>query len=281
MITIHHLCFRYGRRPPLFDQLNWQLPPGCVVGLFGKNGSGKTTLLKILGGLRFPTSGQCRVLNHQPAERTPAFLQQVYFVSEEPGESRARMQAYVRHYAPFYPRFDADYLHQLLRDFQLDIGERLSNLSYGQRKKFFIAFALATNCPLLLMDEPTNGLDIPSKRQFRRMVAAAMTEGRTLIISTHQVPDLETLIDRVVMLDRGRIIFNQTTDEIATNYRFDPDRTTLPETTLYQEEALGRYQTLTINPSQTPSRVNLELLFNAVMAHPENFTNLTPDEQPL
>ena len=278
MIDIHHLCFRYRNRPPLFDQLDWQLSPGCIVGLFGKNGSGKTTLLKILGGLRFPTGGRCQVLNHRPAQRAPSFLQQVYFLPEEPGESRMRMQAYVRYHAPFYPHFDVNYLHQLLREFQLDIGERLSDLSYGQRKKFFIAFALATNCPLLLMDEPTNGLDIPSKRQFRRMVAAAMTEDRTLIISTHQVPDLEMLIDHVVMLDQGRIIFNQTTDEIAVNYRFEPDRTVLPETTLYQEETLGRYQTLTVNPSRTPSRINLELLFNAVMAHPENFTNPTHDE---
>ena len=275
MIDVQNLTFRYRNRPVLFDQLSWQLTPGRIVGLFGKNGSGKTTLLKILGGLRFPTSGHCRVLGHQPARRPPTFLQQVYFLSEEPGENRERMREYAHYYAPFYPRFDHDYLQQLLREFQLDSGERLSDLSYGQRKKFFIAFALATNCPLLLMDEPTNGLDILSKRQFRRMVAAAMTDERTLLISTHQVPDLETLIDQVVMLDGGQIIFNQTMSEIATNYRFALNQTVRPEAALYQEETLGSYQTMTVNSSHTPSRVNLELLFNAVMAHPENFTNAT------
>lgn len=273
MIAIQNLTFHYPRRPLLYDQLTWQLGPGHIAGLFGKNGSGKSTLLKIISGLRFPTSGQCRVLDHEPARRAPSFLQQVYFLPEEPGENRERMRDYTRYYAPFYPRFDTNYLRHLLQEFQLDISNRLSDLSYGQRKKFFIAFALATHCPLLLMDEPTNGLDIPSKRQFRKMVAAAMTEERTLIISTHQVPDLETLIDQVVMLDRGRIIFNQSMDDIATNYRFAPDRPGQSEASLYREEAFGSYQTLTTNPTRTPSRVNLELLFNAVMTQPKNFTH--------
>ena len=146
MIDIQHMAFHYRRKPQLFDQLNWQLSAGRIVGLFGKNGSGKTTLLKILGGLRFPTSGQCRVLGYEPARRQPAFLQQVYFLSEEPGESRQRMREYIHYYAPFYPRFQSDYLHRLLQEFRLDANERLSNLSYGQRKKFFIAFALAARC---------------------------------------------------------------------------------------------------------------------------------------
>lgn len=276
MIDIQNLVFHYPHKAPLFEHLYWQLGSGRIAGLFGKNGAGKTTLLKILCGLRFATQGHCQVLGHNPARRQPSFLQQVYFLPEEPEESRWRMRSFVKYYAPFYPHFDTQEVYRLIEEFQLSPEERLTDVSYGQRKKFFIAFALATHCPLLIMDEPTNGLDIPSKQQFRKMVAASMTEDRTLLISTHQVLDLETLIDQVVMIDQGRIIFNQTMDEIAENYRFGQDTVLPAAEALYQEEVLGGYHTLTANPSRTPSRVSLELLFNAVMAHPENFDQSQP-----
>ena len=271
MINIQNLVFHYPHKAPLFEHLDWQLASGRIAGLFGKNGAGKTTLLKILCGLRFASQGHCQVLEHDPARRQPSFLQQVYFLPEEPEESRWRMRSFIKYYAPFYPHFDTQEVYRLIEEFQLSSEERLTDVSYGQRKKFFIAFALATHCPLLIMDEPTNGLDIPSKQQFRKMVAASMTEDRTLLISTHQVLDLETLIDQVVMIDQGRIIFNQTMDEIAENYRFGQDTVSPAAEALYQEEVLGGYHTLTANPSRTPSRVSLELLFNAVMTHPENF----------
>ena len=271
MIDLQNLTFGYPQKPLMFEHLDWQLGTGRIAGLFGKNGAGKTTLLKILCGLRFPAQGHCRVLGHEPARRAPSFLQQVYFLPEEPEESHWRMRSFVKYYAPFYPHFNTQEVYRLVEEFQLSPEERLTDVSYGQRKKFFIAFALATHCPLLIMDEPTNGLDIPSKQQFRKMVAASMTEDRTLLISTHQVLDLETLIDQVVMIDQGRIIFNQTMDEIAENYRFGQDTVSPAAEALYQEEVLGGYHTLTANPSRTPSRVSLELLFNAVMTHPENF----------
>ena len=148
-------------------------------------------------------------------------------------------------------------------------------------KKFSIAFALATNCPLLLMDEPTNGIrTYPAKRQFRRMVAAMPPE-RTLMMATHQIADVENLVDRVVILDQGRIVLDQTMDQIANRYQFETNRLVPADSALYQEELGGSFQTLAPNDSSTPSRVDITLLFNAVMTQPERFTSLLHHEPAL
>lgn len=163
MLNINQLSFAYKKQPPLFQQISIEETPGKIIGLLGKNGAGKTSLLHLISGLLTPASGEISVLNHYPSKRNPNFLNQVYYVPEEFFFPNLTMKAYVNAFAPFYPNFDHEKMDQLMDNFDLQPKLNLNKISLGQKKKFRIAFALATNCPLIILDEPTNGLDIPSR----------------------------------------------------------------------------------------------------------------------
>ena len=266
MINLQNISFGYRRKKPLFHHLNLQLASGSIYGLLGKNGAGKTTLLKHLSGLISPQQGFCTVQGHCISERSPQVLQEVYVVPEEfelPGIS---INTFVRTNAVFYTKFSQEQFNSYLHEFELDRQEKLSGLSYGQKKKFLIAFGLATNARLLILDEPTNGLDIPSKSQFRKIMASALDEEKCIVISTHQVRDLENLIDVVLILEKGQIIFNHAIMEISEKLRFEYDvRGLSPDMWLYTEESAGKRAGIVPNTSGFESRVDLELLFNGVV----------------
>jgi ABC-2 type transport system ATP-binding protein len=281
MIQLHNIQFRYKSTKPLFSELNLELSGGRIYGLLGKNGAGKTTLLKHIAGLITPQQGQATVLGSRISERDPHILEDIYMIPEEFEMPGISLNSYVRTNAPFYRKFSREQLEAYLAEFELDASEKLSSLSYGQKKKFLISFGLATNARILILDEPTNGLDIPSKSQFRKIMASALDEEKLLIVSTHQVRDLENLIDVVLILEKGRIIFNHDIAEISEKLRFEADvRNAAPDLVLYSEEAAGRKPGMIKNTSGVESRVDLEILFNgvvkntaAVEAHLQNQTN--------
>ncbi len=264
MITIQKLNFNYPKQVnPLFHDLDCELSAGSITGLLGKNGAGKTTLLKIMIGLLFPSSGNLKVNDHLPLKRQPSFLEDLYFVSEEfylPGIS---ISSYVKANSGFYPRFDTELLEQLLQDFELDENKNLLKLSYGQKKKFLISFALSTKCRLLILDEPTNGLDIPSKSIFRKIMAGSLDEDQLVIISTHQVKDVENLIDKILILEQGSFILQKDLYDISSRLNFSSSSTGEGKEVLYSEMVPGGYKVITpqVNGS---SSVDIELLFNAV-----------------
>lgn len=264
MIDIQKLSFSYSKKQqPLFQNLNCELQAGSIVGLLGKNGAGKTSLLKILTGLLFSTDGQITVNGHQPEKREPSFMEELFFVSEEfhiPGIS---INQYVKANAPFYPKFDRAILDQLLTDFELPEAKNLQKLSYGQKKKFLISFALSTKCKLLILDEPTNGLDIPSKSIFRRILAGTLDEDQLVIISTHQVKDVENLIDRILLLEKGRFILQEDLYEISSKLHFSLNTKGEGDDILYSEMVPGGFKTITPQVNGD-SQVDIELLFNAI-----------------
>lgn len=264
MIHIHRLNFTYTKKqPPIFNELDCELQPGSIVGLLGKNGAGKTTLLKLMIGLLFPTSGKVSVIDHQPSMRQPSLLQDIYFISEEfylPGIS---INSFIKANASFYPRFDRELLQQLIRDFELPETKSLQKLSYGQKKKFLISFALATKCRLLVLDEPTNGLDIPSKSIFRKVVAGSLNDDQLVIISTHQVKDVENLIDRILLLENGKFIMQKDLFDISSKLNFTTSSTVDAENVLYSEMVPGGYKVITPQTNGSSS-VDIELLFNAM-----------------
>jgi ABC-2 type transport system ATP-binding protein len=266
MIDIKKLNFNYGnKRRPLFQELDCQISTGSIVGLLGKNGAGKTTLLKLMIGLLFPDGGTVNVNNYEPGKRQPSFLEDMFFVSEEfylPGISIAN---FIRANAGFYPRFDGELLQRLLKDFELPETESLQKLSYGQKKKFLISFALSTKCRLLVLDEPTNGLDIPSKSIFRRVLAGALDEDQLVIISTHQVKDVENLIDRIIMLDSGQFIMQKDLFDLSSRLHFSTSSTAEGDDILYSEMVPGGYRVIT-SQSNGGSPVDIELLFNAMLS---------------
>ena len=198
MITLKELSFSYSRKKEVLDRINLEVGSGHICGLLGKNGEGKTTLLNLLSGQIFPDQGSCLVLDAR-------FLQQIFLLPEEISMPEVTAIEYIKMYAPFYPTFRDDICKACVESFEINLSDRLSKMSQGQRKKVAITLALAAHTPLLLMDEPTNGLDIPSKATFRRLVASLIDDNQTVIISTHQVRDLESLIDTVLILDLSLI----------------------------------------------------------------------------
>jgi ABC-2 type transport system ATP-binding protein len=264
MVIINDLKFSYSRKQePLFQELNCELAPGSIVGLLGKNGAGKTSLLKLMIGLLRPTEGSVRIMGQQPYEREPSLLQDIYFLPEEFHHPSVSINNYVKANSGFYPRFDEELLERLITDFELPEKKRLNQLSYGQKKKFLISFALSTKCRLLVLDEPTNGLDIPSKSIFRKVMAGSLDEDQLVIISTHQVRDVENLIDRVLMLEKGRFIMQKNIYEISSKLRFATTSSPDGENILYHEMVPGGYKVI-MPQTDGASSVDIELLFNAI-----------------
>jgi ABC-2 type transport system ATP-binding protein len=263
MIEVTDLRFGYGKRA-LFDELSLTLRPGNIYGLLGRNGAGKTSLLRILSGQLYRAAGKCSVLGKDPGNRTPGMLAEIYYLPEEYYVPAVKPHEYLARYSPFYPLFSRSKFEDLQREFELPAAQKLSEYSFGQKKKFLIAFALASECSLILLDEPTNGLDIPSKSQFRRVVASSISDHQTFIISTHQVRDMENLIDPVIIVDEGRIIFQVSVEEVSRRLL---SKVTQDQSgpSLYAEKALGGYITLVENPGDTECAIDMELLFNAVI----------------
>jgi ABC-2 type transport system ATP-binding protein len=241
------------------------LQRGRIYGLLGKNGAGKSTLLKNIVGLAFPVSGTCELDGHAAARRRPDTLQDLFFLPEDvqvPAITATQLAAGT---GGFYPRFDAAAFHDYLRELDVPSLTKLTALSFGQQKKVLIAFALATNTGLLVLDEPTNGLDIPSKAQFRKLVARALGEERCVIISTHQVRDLDSLIDTVLVLHERRVVLNATIDDLAERLHFGtaPAGAVVPEA-FYAEPSVRGQQVIRPNHGEVFSKVDLEILFNAL-----------------
>ena len=272
MITLKELSFSYSRKKEVLDRINLEVGSGHICGLLGKNGEGKTTLLNLLSGQIFPDQGSCLVLEEIPSERNSRFLQQIFLLPEEISMPEVTAIEYIKMYAPFYPTFRDDICKACVESFEINLSDRLSKMSQGQRKKVAITLALAAHTPLLLMDEPTNGLDIPSKATFRRLVASLIDDNQTVIISTHQVRDLESLIDTVLILDQRQILLNKTLNEIGEKLYFGP---LLPEEkALYSEPTPQGTIGVTARDGKEETAVSLELLFNAAITYPKEIQRI-------
>lgn len=272
MITLKELSFSYSRKKEVLDRINLEVGSGHICGLLGKNGEGKTTLLNLLSGQIFPDQGSCLVLEEIPSERNARFLQQIFLLPEEISMPEVTAIEYIKMYAPFYPTFRDDICKACVESFEINLSDRLSKMSQGQRKKVAITLALAAHTPLLLMDEPTNGLDIPSKATFRRLVASLIDDNQTVIISTHQVWDLESLIDTVLILDQRQILLNKTLNEIGEKLYFGP---LLPEEkALYSEPTPQGTIGVTARDGKEETAVSLELLFNAAITYPKEIQRI-------
>jgi ABC-2 type transport system ATP-binding protein len=269
MIQIENLSFGYNRKKLLYKNLSLVLETGRIYGLLGKNGAGKSTLLKNMIGLLFPTLGTISVNGFTPGKRLPSFLQTIYFIPEEVYVPSLTINRYINLFAPFYPKFSKEQFnnHLVLLDVKTD--DKLNTLSFGQQKKFVIAFGLACNTSVLLLDEPTNGLDIPSKKLFRKLIAAEMNDTRMIFISTHQIRDLDNLIDQVIIVDEGELLLNAPVAAIGDKLSFKiVDEVLATDDVLYTETTVVGKAIVTENIAFEDSHVNLEHLFNAVTENP-------------
>ena len=273
MVSIDSLNFGYGKKK-LFDGMSLRLEPGRVYGLLGLNGAGKTSLLKLMAGALVPGSGSIEAFGKVPAKREAARLADTVFVAEDPWVPPIGGGAYLSRYAVFRPAFDFERFEALRRAFALEEDKPHSRLSYGQRKKFALAAALASGARLLLLDEPTNGLDIPSKIQMRRALTEAMSEERIVVVSTHQVRDLENLIDPVLILDSGRLAFELGADDLASRLRSKrASRLDGLEVVHAEPDALGWSALVGAGNGEAgdsgDAAADLELVVNAALAEPQ------------
>ena len=276
MIQLKDVTFGYTKIAPVFKDLNLELAGGHIYGLLGKNGVGKTTLMKIIAGLRFANSGTAEVFGEPSYKRSPAILQDLYYLGEEIYAPQLTIRQYVDTFAPFYPRFSREQMDTYLEQFELTgCTQRISAMSHGQKKKAIIAFALATNVRVLLMDEPTNGLDIPSKSMFRKVMAMAADEERLFVLSTHQVRDLHSLIDSIILLDGGEILLAEPNEVITDKLLFMVvDTTEGMQDLLYAEDTLRGIYTVSENVDHEESKLDIELLFNAAISNKKKIKEL-------
>lgn len=276
MIAFKDVCFSYRRNVPVLSNLSLQIEPGTVCGLLGRNGVGKSTMLYLTAGLLRPRSGQVLCNGYIPSDRQVNFLNDIFIVPEEFDLPPITLDEYVRINSVFYPKFNLDLMHSILEIFALPGNINLGALSLGQKKKAFLSFALACNTSILLLDEPTNGLDITAKRMFRAAITAAMTDDKTIIISTHQIYDVENILDHVVIADNNRILLNRPMIDIQTKLRFgytqDPEQA---KRALFSIPMPGGFNVVEfLDDPDRETEVNLETLFELTNSNPDLINQL-------
>ena len=276
MIEVENLSFSYGRRKSkVLEDFSMKLDKGSVYGLLGKNGTGKSTLLYLMAGLLRPQTGNVLYKGVDVKKRYPDTLQDMFLVPEEFALPNVSLKQYVKLNAPFYPNFSDELLNVCLRDFDMNVDIHLGELSMGQKKKAFMCFALATNTSLLMMDEPTNGLDIPSKSQFRKVIASGMSDDKAVIISTHQVRDIDSLLDHVLIMDGSKLLLNQSVSSICEKLYFAEQGMNEPtEGALYVQPSVQGNSVILPNKYGEDSNMNLEILFNAMLAERERMQQM-------
>ncbi len=284
MLKVENLTFSYRRKArPVLSDFSLEVEAGGVYGLLGRNGAGKSTLLYLIAGALTPKSGQVLFRDVNTRRRLPETLSDMFIVPEEFTLPRIPLKDYLKANTAFYPRFSHEDLRRHLEIFDMDMDLNLGALSMGQKKKAFMSFALACNTSLLLMDEPTNGLDIPGKSAFRRFIAQNMTDERAIIISTHQVRDIDRLLDHVIIMDHSNVLLNERVDRITDRLKFFvTDSREVIDSALYSQPSLEGTSVILPNEDEMETELNLETLFELSMAKPavvKDMFNRNTDKQ--
>lgn len=279
MIEITNLKFRYNRRTTVFDSLSMMIPSGEIVGLLGRNGTGKSTLLNLLAGLLDAEKGSIAVEGIDVARRGTALYTMLMIVPEEFSLPAMTLDRYVRVTAPFYPAFDGERFADCCSRFEVNRAERLDRMSMGQRKKAYLSFALACNTPVLLLDEPTNALDIPARQALRKMLAEQIDEQRTIIISTHSARDIENLVDRLVILEKQRMVLNESIATLST--LFGVGVVPAGVEVLYSEPSVEGARGVWVAERDEECRMDLELIFNAATQSPREVAAVIANQSKL
>ena len=270
MLTIKDLHFSYGKiSGDLLHNLSLEFEAGNIYGLLGKNGAGKSTLINLMTGLLTPQSGEVTLDGVNVRERLPKTMSDLFLIPEEIELPNLTLNKYVSINAPFYPNFSMDDMQRYLDIFDMgsDLNMKLNSMSMGQKKKAFMAFAFATNTRVIMMDEPTNGLDIPSKSQFRKLVTTGMTDDKMILISTHQVRDISEILDHVTIIDRSKVLLNSSIVDVMSRLAFRPMREG-DQPIFTQPSVMGSLAVVPAQPGEETA-VDLEMLFNATLQQPQ------------
>lgn len=271
MLKVNDCTFSYSRRKePVLKNFSLEIAEGGVYGLLGSNGAGKSTLLYLIAGLLNPDSGDVTLNGINTRLRRPETVSEIFIVPEEFDFPSLTLEKFVELNKPFYPRFSYDEMLENLAIFELTPDLNVSKLSMGQKKKVALSFAMATNTRVLILDEPTNGLDIPGKAAFRRYISRAVSDERIFIISTHQVRDVAQLLDHVLIVDNRQVLFDHSIADIQSRLKFVEtlDRN-LIDSALYASNSLGGSALVLPNLDGNDTEINLELLFEFAHDDPQ------------
>lgn len=273
MLEVQNITFAYRKGAPVLRDFSLSIAPGGIYGLLGRNGAGKSTLLYLMAGLLTPAKGRVCFNGVNTRERKPYTMSDIFIVPEEFMLPSVSLREYLKLNSHFYPRFSEEDLIRHLDTFDLTPDLNLGALSMGQKKKAFMCFALACNTPLLLLDEPTNGLDIPGKSRFRKFIVSSMADDRTIIISTHQVRDIDRILDHVIVTESNKVLFDKSVREILGSLRFvDTTDRNLIEKALYAQPSVGGANIILPNTDDDDTELNLESLFEFALNKPDELT---------
>lgn len=272
MISFNQLGFRYRLGSQVFRDFSMTLSPGHVYGVLGENGVGKSTLMKLASGVLIPTAGSVTIDGREASLREEATMAKIIYLPEEFSLPALTLDEFRKVTAPFYPSFSDESFEECCRELDVVRDRRLDKLSMGQRKRAYLAFAFACRAEWLLLDEPTNGLDVAAKEAFRRLVARYVDEGQSIIISTHSVREIDSLIDHLIILDRKGIVLDASIGEIGSRLRFG--RCSAEEEPLYSESTLAGTSGVVVNTTDEESPVDIEMLFMASLRSTERLRRL-------
>jgi ABC-2 type transport system ATP-binding protein len=278
MLSTTQLSYFYRKGNPVLENIGLNLTSGNVYGLLGLNGVGKTTLMQLIAGCLFPKSGSIQLMGFDPKERDVNMLINLYYVPVEINVPSCSIARYLSLYQPFYPNFEVNIFQKALDCFGLEQSMQLNQISFGQKKKVVLAFALATQCKVLLLDEPTDGLDSPSKAQFRRLLSEFISEERIILIGTHHINDIASLVDQIIILENTKLLLNASIEAINAQFsqQFSSKLPTEHSEILYSERLPQGYQYLTYNTKKVSGNIDLEFFFNAVSLNPAIAQSFNP-----
>ncbi len=259
---------------------------GKVYGLLGKNGAGKSTLIRILSGGIIHYKGECRIGDFSSSSRDPKMLQDIIIVPEEYYLPPILPLEYAKLFGIFYPHFTIDLLNSLIEGFEIPRKKLLVNMSFGQKKKFMIAFAFATRAKIIIFDEPTNGLDIPSKILFNQCVHKHKKLYQMIIVSTHQVKDVESIIDALILIHEGKSLLNTSIENIAQYFQVvQSEKRLSSKDVIFCIESIGGYTSLQVRKKalkkNTLQNVDIELFFTATLHSPSKIQNILSSVEKL
>ena len=278
IMQVERIAFNYGWRQQksVFSDFSLSLERGKVYGLLGLNGAGKSTLIYLMAGLLTPKSGRVTIDGCNVRDRLPSTLGNLFVVPEEFELPHMSLKEYATLNGALYPRFSYDDLLRNLEIFDINPEiKSLSSLSMGQKKKVLMSFAFATHTDLMLMDEPTNGLDIPGKSQFRRLVAREMSDNRTIVISTHQVRDIDRCIEHVVIIDNSKVLLDESVASITSKLQFVENATAAEaKSAIYSQPSVTGYSIVAPSNGGDETEINLETLFNATLGNRDKITEI-------
>lgn len=268
MLLIKSLSYAYKANRNILWNINTELRPGNIYGLLGLNGEGKTTLLKLLVGMLLPKDGSIEFNGLLSTERSPNYLNDVYFLPDHSKLPDLGIEQFGKLYGAFYSKYNHQQYLDCINEFKIPITNKLRALSLGQHRKVHLSFALACNSTVLLMDEPTNGLDIPSKATFRKLLTKFINEERTFLIATHQIKDIDTLLDHLLIMKNGSLVLDENLYQLSNQYKISKSPADAEHALYVQDDLAGPFY-LVKNQSGDEAKLDTEFLFNAFTMNPK------------